>query len=205
MQKIFDPPGQALSDFEIFRRVAEAWGCGQLFRNWTSPEAVFQILKRLSAGQPCDITGIRDYAMLLRKGGIQWPFPAGADPDSVAADRRLFEDGRFFTAGGKARLYYEDIAPLPEAPDAQFPMILLTGRGTVAQWHTQTRTDKVEMLRKLYPARAYVQVNPQDAASLGIAEGEQVRVISRRGRGQRTGRPDRGGATGAGIHAHALL
>jgi assimilatory nitrate reductase catalytic subunit len=60
-------------------------------------------------------------------------------------------------------------------------MILLTGRGSVAQWHTQTRTDKVEMLRKLYPARAYVQINPLDAAALGIAEGEQVRVVSRRG------------------------
>jgi predicted molibdopterin-dependent oxidoreductase YjgC len=76
VQKIFDPPGQALSDFDIFRRIARAWGCGQMFREWTSPEAVFQILKRLSAGQPCHITGIRDYAMLLEKGGIQWPFPA---------------------------------------------------------------------------------------------------------------------------------
>jgi anaerobic selenocysteine-containing dehydrogenase len=181
VQKIFDPPGLALPDFEIFQRIAEAWGCGPMFREWSSPPAVFQILKHLSAGQPCDITGIRDYAMLLEKGGIQWPFPAGADPDSVAAERRLFEDGRFFTASGKAKLFYEEIAPLPEAPDAQFPMILLTGRGTVAQWHTQTRTAKVEMLRKLYPAQVYVQVNPQDAAVLGIAEGEQVWVISRRG------------------------
>jgi assimilatory nitrate reductase catalytic subunit len=60
-------------------------------------------------------------------------------------------------------------------------MILLTGRGTVAQWHTQTRTGKVEMLRKLYPAQAYVQVNPGDAAAMGLADGELVRVISRRG------------------------
>ena len=80
VQKIFDPPGQALPDFEIFRRIAQAWGCGPMFREWTSPEAVFQILKRLSAGQPCDFSGIRDYSMLLEKGGIQWPFPAGADP-----------------------------------------------------------------------------------------------------------------------------
>ncbi len=181
VQKVFAPPGQALPDFEIFRRIAGAWGCGPMFHKWTSPEAVFQLLKRLSAGQPCDFTGIRDYAQLLEKGGIQWPCPAGADPDSLAAERRLFEDGRFFTASGKARLFYEEIAPLPEAPDEQFPLILLTGRGSVAQWHTQTRTDKVEMLRKLYPARAYVQVSPADAASLGIAEGEEVRVISRRG------------------------
>jgi assimilatory nitrate reductase catalytic subunit len=181
VQKILDPPGQALPDFEIFRRIAQAWGCGPMFREWTSPEAVFQILKRLSAGQPCDITGIRDYSMLLEKGGIQWPFPAGADPREATTARRLFTDGRFFTANGKARLHYEDIAPLPEAPDAQFPLILLTGRGSVAQWHTQTRTDKVKMLRNLYPAQAYVQVNPRDAAALGIGDGDPVKVSSRRG------------------------
>ena len=181
VQKILDPPGQALPDFEIFRRIAQAWGCGPMFREWTSPEAVFQILKRLSAGQPCDITGIRDYSMLLEKGGIQWPFPAGSDPREATAARRLFTSGRFFTANGKARLHYEDIAPLPEAPDAQFPLILLTGRGSVAQWHTQTRTNRVKMLRNLYPAQAYVQVNPRDAASLGIGDGDPVKVSSRRG------------------------
>jgi anaerobic selenocysteine-containing dehydrogenase len=181
VQKILDPPGQALPDFEIFRRIAQAWGCGPMFREWTSPEAVFQILKRLSASQPCDITGISDYSMLLAKGGIQWPFPAGSDPRDATAARRLFADGRFFTASGKARLHYEDIAPLPEAPDAQFPLILLTGRGSVAQWHTQTRTNKVKMLRNLYPAQVYVQVNPRDAAALGIGDGDPVKVSSRRG------------------------
>ena len=50
-------------------------------------------------------------------------------------------------------------------------MILLTGRGSVAQWHTQTRTDKVHMLQHLYPAQVYVQVNPRDAAALGIERG----------------------------------
>ena len=44
VQKILDPPGQALPDFEIFRRIAQAWGCGPMFREWTSPEAFFQIL-----------------------------------------------------------------------------------------------------------------------------------------------------------------
>ena len=48
-----------------------------MFRHWDSPEAVFQLIKRLSAGQPCDITGIDDYEMLDRSGGIQWPFREG--------------------------------------------------------------------------------------------------------------------------------
>src|SRR3954466_8422390 len=61
VKKVSRAPGQALADFHIFRLVAERWGCGEMFRDWSSPEAAFQILKRVSAGQPCDITGIRDY------------------------------------------------------------------------------------------------------------------------------------------------
>jgi hypothetical protein len=76
IKKVARAPGQALADFHIFRLIADAWGCGELFAEWTSPEAVFQILKRLSAGRPCGITGIRDYAMLDAAGGIQWPWPA---------------------------------------------------------------------------------------------------------------------------------
>ena len=80
IRKVAAAPGEALADFAIFKLVAEYWGCGDLFREWESPEATFQILKRLSAGQPCDITGIDDYAMLDERGGIQWPCPAGGPP-----------------------------------------------------------------------------------------------------------------------------
>ena len=179
VQKVLDPPGEALADFDIFRRLAEAWGCAALFREWTSPEAAFQILKRLYRGRPCDITGIRDYRMLVEHRGIQWPYPQGAEEPEV--HRRLFADGRFFTADGKARLLCEEIAAPPELPDEQYPLALLTGRGTVAQWHTQTRTGKVDMLKNLSPPELYVEVNPQEAARLGLSEGERVRVESRRG------------------------
>ncbi len=60
-KKVVQAPGVALSDFAIFRLLAEYWGCGEMFRKWHSPEAVFQILKRLSAGRPCDFSGIDDY------------------------------------------------------------------------------------------------------------------------------------------------
>ncbi len=58
VKKVSKAPGQALSDFSIFRLVAHHWGCGDMFAEWSSPEAVFQILKKCSAGRPCDITGI---------------------------------------------------------------------------------------------------------------------------------------------------
>ena len=75
VKKVKRAPGMALADFAIFKLIAEYWGCGPMFRKWESPEAVFQILKRLSAGQPCDFTGIEDSECWIARGGIQWPYP----------------------------------------------------------------------------------------------------------------------------------
>ena len=182
IRKVAAAPGEALADFAIFKLVAEYWGCGEQFREWTSPEAAFQILKRLSAGQPCDITGIADYAMLDEAGGVQWPCPADGPPPPPGSERRLFEDGRFHHPDGRARFLFEDPRPLPEAPGEKYPFLLLTGRGTAAQWHTQTRTAKSAVLRKLYPDEVYVEINPADARSLGIRPHGRVEVRSRRGR-----------------------
>lgn len=180
VQKLTEPPGSAKSDFEIFQSIAERWGCTGMFKEWTSPEAVFKVLQRTTKGRPCDITGITGYEMLRSRGGIQWPYPAG-NPDD-REHRRLFEDGRFFTATGKAKLLTDPVAPPPEEPDEAYPFHLLTGRGTVAQFHTQTRTGKVEKLRKLSPNDLTVQIAPADAEMLGVTDGEKVTVVSRRGK-----------------------
>ena len=184
VKKVARAPGQALADFAIFRLIAEYWGCGDMFRDWTEPEAVFQIMKRLSRGRPCDITGIRDYRHLDELGGIQWPLPDSAirNPQSaIAAERRLFEDGRFFHADGRARLLFDEPQPMPEQPDDEYPLLLLTGRGSVSQWHTQTRTRQSAVLRKLYPKQPYIEIHPGDAPPLGIRSGTQVVICSRRG------------------------
>jgi assimilatory nitrate reductase catalytic subunit len=178
-RKVRRAPGQALADFSIFKLVAEYWGCGEMFRRWESSAAVFQMLKKLTAGQPCDITGIEDYAFLEERGGVQWPLPAGA-PDP-SAERRLFEDGRFYHEDGRARFVAEAPRPLPERLSDQYPFLLLTGRGSAAQWHTQTRTEKSAVLRKLYPAEIYAEVHGQDAARLGVRTGDMLRIASQRG------------------------
>jgi len=67
-----------------------------------------------------------------------------------------------------------------EPVSGEFPFVLLTGRGTSAQWHTNTRTGKSEILRKLYPAECYVEIHPADARRLKILPGGRVRVSSRR-------------------------
>jgi assimilatory nitrate reductase catalytic subunit len=178
IHKVSRAPGQALADFEIFRLVADAWGCGEMFRHWTSPGAAFQLLKQLSAGQPCDITGIENYAALERAGGIQWPYPAHA-PDE-RSQRRLFEDGRFYHADRRARFVFDPPRPLPEEASAKYPLLLLTGRGTAAQWHTQTRTGKSSVLRRLAPSELHVEIHPADAEARGIRQDDWVEVESRR-------------------------
>jgi anaerobic selenocysteine-containing dehydrogenase len=217
-KKVCRAPGLALSDFNIFRLIAQCWGCDDLLRDWSSPEAVFQILKKLSAGRPCDITGIKDFLHLETSGGIQWPFsesqrdavinqatraenstvtprptcPSGegrgendldARPSPVASqERRLFGDGTFFHYDGKARFLFESPRPVAEPVTVEFPFVLLTGRGTSAQWHTNTRTGKSAVLRTLYPANPYVELNPVDAERLGVLPNAPVTVISRRAR-----------------------
>lgn len=183
-RKVARAPGAALSDFAIFQLVAEAWGCGALFRRWASPGAAFQILKELSRGQPCDFSGIRDYAHLEDSRGIQWPYPEDSGQKTEDRERRLFSDGKFFTSDGRARFYFDEPRPMPEPPDAEYPLILLTGRGSSAQWHTGSRTDKSAILRKLAPTVLHVEINPADAAPLGVVDGARVTVRSRRGRAE---------------------
>jgi predicted molibdopterin-dependent oxidoreductase YjgC len=155
IKKVSRAPGQALSDFNIFKLVAHYWGCEKMFEKWSSPQSVFQILKELSRDQPCDITGIRDYQMIDNAGGIQCPLPdtsndAAASKDepapgltiSVQPERRLFEDGLFYHSVRKARFLFETPGDAPELADNEYSFVLLTGRGTVSQWHTQTRTGK---------------------------------------------------------------
>ncbi len=210
-RKVARAPGQALSDFAIFKLIAEAWGCGKLFEQWTSPAATFQILKKLSAHQPCDFSGIRDHTHLEDAGGIQWPFtpvdagemtndeltksppqPIASSPaianssfeirhSSSIQERRLFSDGKFFTPDGRARFYFDAPVPLPELPDESYPLLLNTGRGSSSQWHTGSRTNKSAVLRKLSPNQPWIELNPVDASRLGIEAGQLVVVRSRRG------------------------
>jgi len=173
-------PGQALSDFRIFRLIADRWGCGDFFKRWTDPEAAFKILRDLTKDRPCDITGIESYDMIDERGGIQWPFVSGET--SFKPERRLFEDGLFYTENRKAKLIFSTPRDLPEAPDDNFPFLLLTGRGTSSQWHTQSRTANSSVLRKLYPAEAYVEIHPSDAKRLRLKNHQPVSIRSRRGK-----------------------
>ncbi len=181
IKRVSRAPGQALADFYIFKLIADAWGCGDMFRSWSSPEAVFRILAEVTRGQPCDFTAIRGYDMIEDLRGVQWPLPEGATV-GPGEERRLFEDGRFYHPDGKARFIVAEPARLPEPTDSQFPFTLLTGRGSSSQWHTLTRTGKSSVLQKLGATEAYVEISPADAGELGILPNSHVVVESRRGK-----------------------
>jgi len=110
-------------------------------------------------------------------GGIQWPFPEGAT--EPAATRRLYTDGQFQTASGRAALLPTRWEPFPEQPTREYPFVLNTGR-TVEHWHTRTKTGKVPILERLSP-HAWLEMNPRDARALGLNPQERVDVVSRRG------------------------
>ena len=119
IKKVCRAPGQALSDFHIVKLAAHYFGCVDGRPGWDSPEVVFQILKRLTAGRPCDIGGIADYHAIDEARGIQWPYPAER-PDSTP-QRRLFADGRFYHADGRARFIFQAPEPMPEPADDGLP------------------------------------------------------------------------------------
>lgn len=183
VKRVSRAPGEALADFSIFRLLADGWGCGELFAKWNSPAAVFELMKRVSRGQPCDFTGIENYAMLDRCGGVQWPWTEQdrARQTKPPVERRLFEDGRFYHASGRARFLFVEPETASEPPDTEFPFVLLTGRGTVSQWHTETRTSKSPVLQQLAPRDPLVEIHPDDARRQRIRAGDWVEVVSRRG------------------------
>lgn len=179
IKRVSKAPGSALADFYIFKLIADAWGCGDLFKDWTSPEATFAILQRLSAGRPCDFTGIDGYTAIDAEGGIQWPkLPDAAGEPS---ERRLFEDGRYYHPDGRARFIFETPRTPGEITSVTYPLRLITGRGSSSQWHTQTRTAKSAVLRSLGAETPYVEITPDDAAARSIEADDWVTVASPRG------------------------
>ncbi|WP_053693646.1 bifunctional nitrate reductase/sulfite reductase flavoprotein subunit alpha [Streptomyces sp. WM6372] len=186
-----DPPGQALPDWRLIARVACEMGFAEAF-TYESAEEVFEELRR--AWNPTtgwDLRGV-SYER-LRGGPVQWPAaPGGPDRNPVrylndGVSQTLAErpDGSrprlvFPTASGRASFFARPHLPAAELPDDDYPFVLNTGR-LQHQWHTLTKTGRVAKLNKLNPG-PFVEIHPQDAAALGIAEGDGVEVASRRGR-----------------------
>lgn len=206
LQKAVEPPGEARSDFDIFVEAARRLGFkdkdGAPLIGFREPRDAFEEWGKVSKGRPCDYSGM-SYELILKKGAVRWPcneqHPEGAE--------RLYEDYKFWTGIDECESYgvnfltgnkhtrsdYEHIDPKgkaflkavhwrrqPNPPDDAFPFVLNTGRN-VYHFHTRTKTARSEVLNRHAP-RAYVEVNPEDAARLGIGLGDLVEIVSRQGR-----------------------
>ncbi|MEM9423753.1 MAG: molybdopterin-dependent oxidoreductase [Spirochaetota bacterium] len=183
VQKILEKPEGTLTDYEIFLRIGQEYGCTEILNGWANPDEAFETLRKLSVGRPCDFSGVRDRRFLVERGGIQWPFPESAQKDAkIGPARRLFEDGQFFTPSGKAQLVFEASRPATVKPSAEYPFLALSGRGSAVLFHTNTRTGRVPALSKLAPKELYINMHPDDMAEMGLEGSEPwVRVRSSEG------------------------
>ena len=178
MVPVLEKEEDELSDYEIFLGIGEALGMGSLLDKWRTPEDAFKLLRECSKGMPCDITGV-SYERLRDSKGIQWPCRKGEELESD--ERRLFEDGKYYTPSGKAKLIFEDVTENPNATNEEFPFNLNTGRGTVGQWHTHTRTREIQAVTNIVSQKAYVDINRKDAEKLDIKENDEVLIHSSNG------------------------
>lgn len=203
--KAVEPPGQARSDLDIWVDYARRMGftdrSGRPIPRWDTPEGAFDAWRECSRGRPCDYSGM-SYDKLRGSGGIQWP----CTDDAPEGTERIYTDHVFNTQDdycenyghdlltgatvtatehkaarydGRARLKAAPWTPPPEFPSEDYPLGLGTGR-TVFHFHTRTKTRRAPELNAAAPD-AWVEISPEDATPLGIAEGDLVRVESPRG------------------------
>ncbi|GIX07545.1 MAG: nitrate reductase catalytic subunit [Candidatus Poribacteria bacterium] len=182
--KLVDPPGEARSDLEILVDFAVRMGYGDLIRART-PKEVWDEWRQISAHSPYNFAGIT-YERLKKERGILWPCPTEEHPgtrrrylpgeDPMAQGNRRFDF--YGRPDGRAVVWLHDQEPFQDPTDAEYPLILSTGR-IYEHWHTMTITGKVPALRSVHPE--WLMIHPLDAAEYGIQDGMEVIVKSRRG------------------------
>ncbi|SDS41804.1 nitrate reductase [Pseudomonas oryzae] len=172
-------PGEARADWAITcdfaRRLEQRLrpNLPSLF-DFASPAALFEEYKLLTAGRDLDLSGL-SHALLDDLGPQQWPFPAGA----IAGTPRLYADGVFPTASGRARFHADPYRAPQEPREARYPLTLNTGR-LRDQWHGMSRTGTVARLFG-HVEEAVLSLHPDELRRRGLASGELVRLRSRRG------------------------
>lgn len=204
-EKAVEPPGEARSDLDTFLDYSRRMGFTRLdgtpLLDWAGPEDAFAAWKECTRGRPCDYTGIT-YEKLRDGSGVPWP----CNEDHPDGTVRLYRDGVFPTAPEYCESYGHDLLtgatigpeaykahnpagramfktapylPTHEAPDDDYPFRYTTGR-TVYHFHTRTKTGRSPQLNDAAPD-AWVEISARDAEAYEVAEGDILRVESRRG------------------------
>jgi predicted molibdopterin-dependent oxidoreductase YjgC len=185
VRKAVDPPGEAKPDWEILCLVSTAMGhpmsyadAGEIFDEMAS-------LTPSYGGMSFD---------RIDEVGLQWPCPTADHPGT-----RFLHEGEF--TRGLGAFHEINFRPAAELPDEEYPYILSTGR-TLYHYNTGNMTQKVGAIRQKQ-RRNFVEVHQQDADALGVADGDDVTVATRRGEltvRARVGRRTRPGALWMPFH-----
>lgn len=173
LPKVIDAPGEALADAEILCRFAQEMGYAGF--DFNNASEIYDEHCSLTRGTNIDISGL-NYNRLQQEGSFQWPVPY----EDHQGTERLFTDKKFYTPSQKAQFNIPSQDQTPsEPPSTSFPLILTTGR-IRDQWHTMTKTGKVQKLNSHYP-RAFLEIHPVDAVIRDIKDGDVVIVKNPRG------------------------
>ena len=171
-RRALQPPPGVWTDAQMLSGLAAKLGYGEYFPS--EPCAIFEELRRASAGGAADYSGIT-WDRIAKEDGVFWPCPSEDHPGTP----RLFLD-RFATATGRAKFHPVQHRASAEEPDRDYPLFLSTGR-IMAHYQSGTQTRRSAELTQAAP-RAFVQIHPSMARSYNIAEGDTVNLITRRGR-----------------------
>jgi ferredoxin-nitrate reductase len=173
LSKITDAPGEALPDGEIICRFAKKMGYTGF--DFKDAAEIFTEHAALTEGTNIDISGL-NYAILKEQRAVQWPYTKQTGKGGTA---RLFTDHQFFTPSKKAAIHAVADENTSEPVTPQYPLILTTGR-IRDQWHTRSKTGKVNKLNQ-HIKESFLELHPEDAAARQIKEGNLVEIKSSRG------------------------
>ena len=173
LSKVMEAPGEALPDAEIICRFAKQMGFHGF--DYAGMNEIFEEHCRITEGTKIDISSL-NYNLLKEKRSVQWPYING---DEGIGTKRLFTDKKFYTPSQKAIIHSFDDVNQSEPLTPDRPLVLTTGR-IRDQWHTMTKTGKVNKLKQHIP-NAFLEINPADAAERSIHDDDLVEVFNARG------------------------
>jgi formate dehydrogenase major subunit len=181
-RKAIEPPGEAKPDLwlvqQIARRMDLAW-------DYPGEEAgVAAVYEEMRQAMHASIEGVT-WERLQREGSVTYPCLSEDDPGQPI----VFTD-RFPTADGRVHLVPTGLVPADERPDADYPLVLITGR-VLEHWHTGSMTRRATVLDAIEPV-ATASLNSRELQRLGLAPGDHATIASRRGAVRCTVRRDDG-------------